>query len=141
MQPLGNFHPAYICPVLARRSGPQNPTAYFKPSARPHLSSSPLQCTRPYFSLILSKSKASSSPFHQLTMPPIFASEVYGPLGLDEIRIAQINCASSEDEDIHCHLLHVQRNAPGQYQALSYAWVPLTSVVLVGYISKESLIP
>jgi len=57
-------------------------------------------------------------------MPPIFASEVYGPLGLDEIRIAQINCASSEDEDIHCHLLHVQRNAPGQYQALSYAWGP-----------------
>jgi hypothetical protein len=57
-------------------------------------------------------------------MPPIFASEVYEPLGIDEIRIAQIKSDSSEDEDVHCHLLHVPRNAPGQYQALSYAWGP-----------------
>ncbi|KAE9362973.1 HET-domain-containing protein [Stipitochalara longipes BDJ] len=54
-------------------------------------------------------------------MPPV---NIYKPLGDNEIRIAEIRSASSEDEDVHCHLKHVSRDAPGDYQSLSYAWGP-----------------
>ncbi|PMD31987.1 HET-domain-containing protein [Hyaloscypha variabilis F] len=54
-------------------------------------------------------------------MPPL---NIYKPLRDNEIRIAEIESASSEDEDVHCHLIHVSRNASGDYQSLSYAWGP-----------------
>jgi hypothetical protein len=57
-------------------------------------------------------------------MSPLLASKLYKPLGHNEIRIAEIRSASSEHEDLHCHLIHVPRDNPEEYQALSYAWGP-----------------
>jgi hypothetical protein len=50
--------------------------------------------------------------------------KLYKQLGDNEIRIAEIKSTSNEADDVHCHLLHVSRDEPGGYQALSYAWGP-----------------
>lgn len=57
-------------------------------------------------------------------MAPLSAKTIYRTLSEGEIRIAQVKSASSEDEDIHCDLIHVPRHEPRDYQALSYAWGP-----------------
>ena len=54
-------------------------------------------------------------------MPPLNIY-TYEPLGDNEIRIAEIRSASSEDEDVHCRLKQVSRDEPGDYRTLSYAW-------------------
>ncbi|PQE24358.1 hypothetical protein CJF31_00002611 [Rutstroemia sp. NJR-2017a BVV2] len=40
----------------------------------------------------------------------------------DEIRLLQILHSPSEDDSIHCHLIHTRLNDAPPYHALSYAW-------------------
>jgi hypothetical protein len=48
----------------------------------------------------------------------------YSPLNYDrdEIRLLQILYSPSEDDFIHCHLIHTSLNDAPPYHALSYAW-------------------
>jgi hypothetical protein len=72
----------------------------------------------------LSKEETALGPSRGEAAQKTDTSEVYRPLGNNEIRIAEIKSASSENENVQCRLLHVPRDDPGDYQALSYAWGP-----------------
>ncbi|RDW77668.1 hypothetical protein BP6252_05721 [Coleophoma cylindrospora] len=48
----------------------------------------------------------------------------YKPLGENQIRLVKIQPATSERDDVYCHLIPISRDSPLQYRALSYAWGP-----------------